>query len=138
MLKLKLKDEFKPKDPPATKLAVSPLTGYPPPAEHQFKPGKEWRGNAGGRPKVLERSLAKHLRSKAPNGKLVAENIVEALCEKASSQGKESVAAYNAIKATVEPANAEDATSGSGNVDWGLIREFHRAYMVRMMKTIET
>src|SRR5438552_3758753 len=53
--------------------------GTIPPVKHRFKPGVEWRGNAGGRPKILGESLKKRLEAKAEDGRTVAEHVTENL-----------------------------------------------------------
>lgn len=59
---------------------VSPISGTPPPVEHQFKPGQS--GNPGGRPKLLGESykamLAK-VNENDPLGRTNAEIIADAL-----------------------------------------------------------
>jgi len=43
-------DEIHDSKPAEVPVRVSPISGTPPPVEHQFKSGAEWTGNAKGRP----------------------------------------------------------------------------------------
>ena len=92
----------------ATELALKGGRGGTiPPVAHRFKPGSEWRGNAGGRPKILGESLKKQLEAKAEDGRTVAEHIVENLIANALTPYPHSIAAFRTIRELVEPTEEE-------------------------------
>jgi hypothetical protein len=93
-----------------------------PPVEHRFKPGREWRGNAGGRPKILEEESAKFLEKRDRNGKTNAQKHVENLHKIALSKNKDRVAAYNALKNTAQPPGRAGDTTDVGMVDNDLVK----------------
>jgi len=116
--------------PVATELAVVPQkpqsmrpgrSGVTPPVEHRFKPGKEWRGNAGGRPKILKEECAAWLCEKGPSGKTNARELIESMGTAAMQPRlPHSVRAARFLYEVSEPTEAEER--GSGAVD----REFSR------------
>jgi hypothetical protein len=81
--------------------------GTIPPVKHRFKPGAEWRGNAGGRPKILGDSLTKQLKAKTEDGRTVAAKVAENLINNALSRSPHSVSAFRTIREVVEPPEEE-------------------------------
>ena len=68
----------------------------------QLKPGKKWKGNKGGRPKIAREETAAWLEERDENGKTNARKIVEALGNIAIGGGPNSVSAFREIRQTVE------------------------------------
>jgi len=101
----------------ATELALKGGRGGTiPPVAHRFKPGSEWRGNAGGRPKILGESLKKKLEAKAEDGRTVAEHVTENLIANALTPYPHSVTAFEKIRQLVEPTEE----GGSGETGSGI------------------
>lgn len=117
----------------ATELALKGGRGGTiPPVKHRFKPGPAWRGNAGGRPKILGGSLTKQLKAKTEDGRTVAEKVVENLINNALSRFPHSVTAFRTIREIVEPNEEEERVA----VDRDLVREMTMMFMEREVEEI--
>ena|ERR1700739_2967134 len=138
MLKLK-KANIKTK----SELPVIPTNGKPavgycnPPVEHRFKPGKDWKGNAGGRPRILRENAAELLAEKTKDGKTKARVAVESLYANVLLIGMpHSVSAFDKLRTLVEPTEQEEG-SGAVSADRSFLREMFNLAMERKAKAIE-
>jgi hypothetical protein len=90
-----------------------------PSRDNQFKPGASWKGNAGGRPKIigqtLEQRLLEEIESDIPDPKDPKKKIkvrrldlvVDSLIRNATTDLPHSVSAFRAIRETLEPADQQ-------------------------------
>jgi hypothetical protein len=103
--------------------------GVVPPIEHRFKPGKDWTGNKGGRPKVigqtLNQRLMEEIEADIPDPKDPKKTIhvkarrldmvVDTLIGNAMTYQPHSVTAFRTIREIVEP--SEEEQRGSSDRD---------------------
>jgi len=131
---------------PATELAVRPKkpqsmrpggSGVTPPVEHRFKPGQDWRGNAGGRSKILREESAAYLNEKDKGGKTNARRLIESMATKALSSRKDAVSAFKALRETIDPKGSNDEADKDGPVDWDLVKHLMELMVRRKADAIE-
>ena len=98
-------------------------SGVPPPVEHRFKSGREWRGNAGGRPKILFEASVNFLSKKGKDGKTNVERQIEHLHKIVMSNAPNNVAAFNALRNAACPRErAGDTTTNIPIYDDNIVR----------------
>jgi len=98
-----------PKTPLKHFVKESPYRGNAPLEKYQFKPGKEWKGNRLGRPKILYEESAAALREIDPvTGKTKARLMVDAMIETAQFCLPHSVAAFKALCELDEQTDREE------------------------------
>jgi Family of unknown function (DUF5681) len=114
----------------------SPLTGFPPPVQYQFKPGRS--GNPGGRPKILTEEAAKWLKEKDENGVTNAAKAVRAQGELTFRTAlPHSVTAFREIWARVEPSDKEVAETTSSALVAEILSALLRVPLAKDAQAIE-